>query len=131
MENNLNTSAQGPQVQVPAEIAKEFNWGAFLLSWIWGIGNNSFITLVIIPAAILNLIPFVGILVQIGLAVWFGKMGNTWAWQNKHFDSIEQFNDYQKKWAIAGLIVFGVTIVLSVLFVVLAFVGAAIGMSAK
>ena len=39
-----NTSGQGPLAQVPAEIDR-WNWGAFLLNWIWGIGNDSFIAL--------------------------------------------------------------------------------------
>jgi len=26
--------------QVPAEIDR-WNWGAFLLNWVWGIGNNT------------------------------------------------------------------------------------------
>lgn len=125
MENTLNTSGQGPNAQVPEQIAKEFNWGAFLLSWIWGLGNSSFITLVIIPAALLSFIPFAGFLIQLGLAVWFGMKGNTWAWQNKQFESVEKFNEYQKKWAVAGVIVLGVSIVLAVLFMALAFLGLA------
>jgi hypothetical protein len=39
---------------VPAEIDR-WNWGAFLLNWIWGIGNNTFI-------ALLTFIPFVGLI---------------------------------------------------------------------
>ena len=29
---------------IPAEI-KRWNWGAFLLNWIWGIGNQTYIAL--------------------------------------------------------------------------------------
>ena len=29
---------------IPAEI-KRWNWGAFLLNWIWGIGNQTYISL--------------------------------------------------------------------------------------
>ena len=37
---------------IPPEIDR-WNWGAFLLSWIWGVGNNTFI-------ALLSLVPIVG-----------------------------------------------------------------------
>jgi hypothetical protein len=42
---------------LPADIPEEidrWNWGAFLLNWIWGLGNNTFI-------ALLTLVPFVGL----------------------------------------------------------------------
>jgi hypothetical protein len=39
-----NTSGQGVGAVVPPEIDC-WNWGAFLLNWIWGIGNNTFIAL--------------------------------------------------------------------------------------
>ena len=96
-----NTSGQGQNAVVPEEVKNKFNWGAFLLSWIWGIGNKTWITFVIFPACF---IPLVGGLVVLGLQIWFGIKGNEWAWQNKKFESIEQFHSNQKKWAIAGLI---------------------------
>ena len=39
-----NNSGQGAGTQPPAEVLTGFNWGAFLLNWIWGCGNNTFIT---------------------------------------------------------------------------------------
>ena len=51
------------------------------------------------------LIPFIGIIACLGLQIWFGIKGNEWAWQNKKFESVEQFHSNQKKWAIAGIIV--------------------------
>jgi hypothetical protein len=39
-----NTSGQGERAHVPAEIDR-WNWGAFLLNWIWGIGNDTYIAL--------------------------------------------------------------------------------------
>lgn len=35
-----NTSGQGATAEVPAEIDR-WNWGGFLLDWVWGIGNNT------------------------------------------------------------------------------------------
>lgn len=103
--NLANNSGAGKDSPVLDIVAKRFNWGAFFLSWIWGLANRSYITLVIFPAAILSIIPFLGIFVQLGLCVWFGINGNKWAWQNKKWNSIEEFNAVQKKWAIADTIV--------------------------
>ena len=42
-------------------IKNKFNWGAFLLNWIWGIGNKTYITLIIVP---ISLIPQIGLLLS-------------------------------------------------------------------
>ena len=99
-----NNSGAGKDSPVLDIVAKRFNWGACLLSWIWGLGNRSYITLIIFPIAILGIIPVLGIIVQLGVIIWFGINGNKWAWQNKRWNSIEEFHRVQKKWAIAGLI---------------------------
>jgi hypothetical protein len=86
-----NTSGQGKLAVVPREVAG-WNWGAFLLSFIWSIGNNVWIGL-------LSLIPYAGIIMFIVL----GVKGNEWAWQNKRWDSIEHFKRTQRKWRNWGL----------------------------
>ena len=96
-----NNSGQGSSSLVPDVVANRFNWGAFLLNWIWGLGNNTYITLIVILACF---IPIFNIIAPLGLCIWFGGKGNSWAWQNKKFQSIEHFHSYQKKWATAGLI---------------------------
>lgn len=53
----------GQPLNQPAEIPAEldrWNWGAFFLNWIWGIGNSTFI-------ALLALIPLVNIVMIIVL----------------------------------------------------------------
>ena len=102
--NLANNSGQGKESPVLDIISKRFNWGAFFLSWIWGLGNRSYITLLIFPVSLLGLIPFAGFFVTLGLCIWFGIKGNTWAWQNKQWKSIEHFHEVQKKWAIGGII---------------------------
>lgn len=72
---------------VPQEISG-WNWGAFLLSWIWGIGNN-------VWWGLLTLIPYAGFIMRIIL----GVKGNKWAWKNKKWESIEDFKKTQKTWA--------------------------------
>ncbi len=100
-----NNSGMGKGISVSGEVANRFNWGAFFLSWIWGLGNNSFITFLIWTSCLIIFIPLIGIFAPLGFAIWFGIKGNEWAWQNKHFESIEKFHDYQRKWATAGVIV--------------------------
>lgn len=90
-ESTMPQSGHGPATVVPPEVMR-WNWGAFLLHWIWGIFNNTFI-------ALLCLIPFVNLVMIFIL----GIKGNEWAWRNKQWQSIEHFHDTQKKWAIAAL----------------------------
>lgn len=100
-----NTSGQGKQAIVPEEI-NEWSWGGFFLNWIWGLFNGTYI-------ALLSLIPYAGII----MALVLGYKGNEWAWRNKRWDNIEHFKRVQHKWTIAGLIVFGVSILASIVAV--------------
>ncbi|MBA4418402.1 MAG: hypothetical protein C0392_10915 [Syntrophus sp. (in: bacteria)] len=94
---------------VPAEIDR-WNWGAFLLNWIWGIGNNTFI-------ALLMFVPFVNFVMVFVL----GVKGSSWAWRNKRWESVEHFKAIQRKWVKWSLIVYASLIVFSVgLFFVIA-----------
>jgi Cytochrome oxidase complex assembly protein 1 len=78
---------------IPAEIDR-WNWGAFLLNWIWGVGNNTFI-------ALLTLVPMVGLVMPFVL----GVKGSAWAWRNGRWDSIEHFKRVQRLWAIWGVVI--------------------------
>src|SRR5262245_46885840 len=91
---------------IPAEIDR-WNWGAFFLNWIWGIGNNTYV-------ALLALIPFFGFIMLFVL----GAKGSAWAWRNGRWDSVEHFKRVQRRWAIWGLVVW---------IAVLALFGGAIG----
>ena len=63
------------------------------------------------------LVPFVGPLVGLGLQIWFGINGNKWAWQSKRYRSIQEFHEIHKKWAIAGvsLMIINIVVTLAVL----------------
>ena len=89
---NTAETAAAPQ-PIPPEIDR-WNWGAFFLSWIWGLGNGT-------PIALLTLVPLVGFVMIFVL----GAKGSRWAWRNKRWDSVEHFKRVQRKWAIAGVIV--------------------------
>lgn len=86
-----NTSGGGDTAQVPAEVDR-WNWGAFLLTWIWGIGNNTFI-------ALLMFVPFANMVMPFVL----GAHGSAWAWRNKRWESVEAFRATQRRWAQWGL----------------------------
>ena len=87
-----NTSGQGEQSVIPQEI-KGWSWGGFLLTWIWGIGNKTWVGLIaLIPAA--NLV----------MSIVLGIYGREWAWKNKKWDSVETFKNTQKSWTVWGLI---------------------------
>jgi hypothetical protein len=78
---------------IPPELDR-WNWGAFLLNWIWGVGNNTFI-------ALLTLVPIVGFVMPFVL----GAKGSRWAWRNGRWDSVEHFKSVQRLWAIWGAII--------------------------
>jgi len=103
-----NTSGQGALAVVPPQI-KGWNWGAFLLGWWWGIGNNTYISF-------LTLIPYVG---QIIMPFVLGAKGNKWAWRNKQWQSIERFRTVQKQWALGGLILVIVSLVICAVIIAL------------
>jgi len=93
-----NTSGQGDTALVPPEIDR-WNWGAFLLNWIWGIGNNTLI-------ALLMFVPLVNVVMVFVL----GAKGSTWAWRNKRWESVGKFKEVQRKWAVWGVVVYALLI---------------------
>lgn len=97
-----NSSGHGAAAIVPLEI-NHWNWGAFLLNWIWGIGNNTYI-------ALLMFVPFLNLIMMFVL----GAKGNAWAWRNKQWESVAQFQAVQSKWTKWALIIYALSIVLFV-----------------
>lgn len=89
----LNQPIDTDPQAIPPEVDR-WNWGAFLLNWIWGIGNNTFI-------ALLVFVPFVGLIMPFVL----GAKGSRWAWRNGRWDSVAHFQRVQRKWAIWGVVI--------------------------
>jgi hypothetical protein len=103
-----NNSGRGKMTVLPPQLYG-WNWGAFFLTWIWGMGNNTTI-------AFLTWIPIANFV----MIFMLGAKGNEWAWQNKQWTSIEHFKRVQKLWAIWGFILF----VLGTLFLFIAIIAA-------
>ncbi|MGO2478017.1 MAG: cytochrome c oxidase assembly factor Coa1 family protein [Pseudoalteromonas sp.] len=103
MEEQHYISGEGKNSTIPPQI-KGWNWGACLLNWIWGVGNNTYI-------ALLVFIPFVNLVMFFIL----GIKGNEWAWRNNKWQSVEHFQRIQKMWRNTGIILF--VVILSLLFV--------------
>ncbi len=87
-----NNSGGGSGITPPEGVAG-WSWGAFLLSWIWAIGNSTWIGL-------LALLPYVGFI----MAIYLGIKGREHAWRNKRWQSLEHFNRVQRSWSIWGLV---------------------------
>lgn len=97
------SSASSPKGgSIPWEI-RGWNWGAFGWTWIWGLGNDTYI-------ALLALIPIVNLVMIFVL----GAKGNEWAWRNGHWDSIEHFKAVQRRWTVAWLIFLAIIVAIIV-----------------
>ena len=68
---------------MPYDYKKEFNWGAFFGTWIWGLFNKSYKTLWML---LLWCTPW-GLL----FAIYCGIKGNEWAGKNRDWDNLEKF----------------------------------------
>ena len=82
-----------------------WNWGAFVLPWIWGVCNNIYWPLVIIA---LNFIPYAGPFLGFAISIYLGIFGNKLAWnkvQNNHLDH-KRFTRIQGLWNTAGILTF-------------------------
>jgi serine/threonine protein kinase len=104
-----NNSGQGnfldASVPVPREI-QGWNWGAFLLPWLWPFTNQVWIGL-------FSYVPICRVVIALAL----GVKGNEWAWKSRKWRSIEQFKAHQRRWTLAGIciwLVIGLSIVVSI-----------------
>jgi len=87
---------------LPAEL-KGFNWGAFLLTFIWGIKHKAWITLLGIPLIWFQLpLGFNWVLYTL-LQFYCGFRGNMWAYQVDWWMSPKLFRKTQAMWAIVAI----------------------------
>jgi len=90
--------------ELPNEL-KKWNWGAFSLNIMWGIGNKTYLPL-------LCLVPVFNL-------VWIficGIKGNEWAWKDGDYTDVETFKKVQSTWNRAGLVMFIIWIAIIILY---------------
>ena len=96
------------RTEVVPEGVKGWSWGGFYFTWLWGVCNGVWISL-------LTLIPYVGI-VMMGV---LGAKGKEWAWKKGTWTSVEEFQRIQHRWSIAAGIVFSVSCLLIAFIIIL------------
>lgn len=101
---------------VPEEVRVGFNWGAFWLSWVWGLSNGVYVSLLVL------ILPIVW-------QVYLGVKGNELAWRHRRFTDVEHFYAVQRTWAKWGWVVAIITVVAGVVSAVLAGGLAVLGMA--
>lgn len=121
----------------------KFNWGAFLLNWIWGLNHKKPITLVVLGVYILTqavavagggfrgattgasvaggAFGFILNIVSLGLCIWIGINGYQWAWESGRFSSYEECRKCQAIWGWWGLGIIILTCVCAFAAMALAF----------
>ncbi len=113
---------------LPAELERAWNWGAFWLSFLWGLNHRAYQTLVVFFLAIIGYSLWLALLIRndggtaawmvlllswiVGLpfSVWYGIRGNAWAWKNREFESVEHFKKVQSVWAGCAKVLLGLTV---------------------
>ena len=111
-----------------------WNWGAFVISWIWAFSHR-------LPGwgvgiLVLNLasnIPVVGILpglAAFGLSIYLGIKGNDLAWRQRPFQGVEHFRATERVWRTWGIVLFAILIAVIAIAIIVA-VGAGLSESGR
>lgn len=115
IEKKKNNNYGVENVYSQAEIDKEINkwdWGAFLCSWIWAIYHRIYWPLGIL---FIGCIPYIGQIATLVLSVYLGFTGSAKAWHSGKYADFESFKSAKKKWAIIGIVIFIVSIIVEAL----------------
>ena len=99
----------------PYDYRKEFNWGAFFGTWIWGLFNKSYKTLWML---LLWLTPW-----GFWYALVCGFKGNEWAAKNRDWQNLEEFKKSQETQTIVFVILSVLIIPIIYFLIVMAIVG--------
>lgn len=116
--NRTSTTNISQLQQEYPPIIEVWNWGAFSLSWIWGVFNGLYWPLIVIA---INFIPYVGVIISLCICVLLGKNGNLYAWRKAKQKgySVDHFTYIQSKWNTAGQIVMIVFVLLLLLLLMI------------
>ena len=96
-------------VALPPEIVG-WNWGGFLLSWMWAIRNR-------VWAGLWALFPLPAVFIAVSIIL--GVKGTEWSWGSGRWSSVAEFKRSQRRWAIGGVI-FWVVLIAAVTVAILA-----------
>lgn len=88
---------------IPKEL-NEFNWGAFILTFIWGVKHKAWITLLAIPLIYFQLPLGLNWILLIVLQFYCGFRGNMWAYQVDWWMSPKDFRQNQMRWGAIAII---------------------------
>jgi hypothetical protein len=96
----VNDSGQGPTALVPQELSG-WCWAGFLIPGLWCLVYRKYLLFVVFM--VLSLVT--GGILGLVASIWCGLEGNRWAWQNRRWESIQQFRATQRVWVIWGIII--------------------------
>jgi len=115
-----NTSGQkGP---VPQEVQGSWNWGAAFVGLFWTIAHKVWWMLgiyiallavdfaIVLPALLsgdmraVAVLQGVSFIINLVMIIYLGKNGNRLAWQNRRFESLQQFVEVQGRWRSWGIV---------------------------
>jgi len=116
------------QGELPALLARRWNWGAFFLLPFWaGAMRLWHLVFISIGACILSIIldavaKDAGRIVNLPILLYtlvVARHGNAWAWKSRQWQSVEQFVAVQRAWgiwsAVIGLALVGLTLAAALL----------------
>ena len=100
-------------IEDPTPMFRKFNWGAFLLTWIWGLNHKQPITLVLLAIDIgsrafsrnssYGVFGLLLSLASLAIRIWIGTQGYRWAWESGRFNSVDDCKKCQAIWGWWGL----------------------------
>ncbi len=93
----------------------KFHWGSFYFNWIWALCNE-LVVYGLIALVISLFTSGIGVLI---IAFVFGFKGNRWAWGKSKTATFEEFAKRQEPWDKWGKILFIISIVLFVLYLLI------------
>ena len=87
----------------------KWNWGAFAFGWLWGVGNQCYLSLLqLIPIPFLSLV----------MSILLGIFGNRWAYNSGENKDLASFMATQKTWNRAGVVSVIISVAAVVLFII-------------
>lgn len=111
---------------------RRWNWGAFLLGWVWAAFHRCYWPMFLLVLSLFNL--FISTasavaggvgnlliaLAGIGINIYLGLNGSRIAWEAGCFDSLQHFQSKERAWRNAGFILIGVSLLIGFLLILFA-----------